>query len=637
MKKEMITPKADFVFEISQEVVNHIGGVYAVMVSKSKEMKDYYGDHYYVIGPYIPRSAGSEFEEEEPPSDVKRLFEELKGEGISCHYGMWLVEGKPHAFLVDFSRRLKDARKIRDEMSKKYKLTLKHIKGQKQELTKGIIPQKEIDKLLVWGDSTSKLIKGLLKLERFKDRRGVLHFHNSGTSVFSLIADFKKENANIGLVTTLHSTRLGRIIAMTKGDLDKEIAANLRKRKKLSDTRAKSFGYPEISFHQFELLGVKNTDILTSVSETTATEAEYILGRKPDIVTPNGITVSTFPTLDERALIHDRSKNKIYEFLNAYFSPYYPMESKNSLLFFTSGRYELKTKGFGILIDALGNLNRMLKTEEYKKSIFVFLFIMKEEEEPDEEVIANVSIYKAIERAIDEEYPHIKNNIIDSLLYTHEIDKEKLLHEGFIVNTKKLILKLTQRRHKLPPLCAFKGLSKYDALLKQLRENGLNNEREDNVKVIFYPAPVSVADSMLAMDYFQVIAGMHLGIFPSLYEPWGYTPLETAASTVMSITSDSSGFGKFILKNTPQKEKPGILVLKTDGKKRENILGDLTGLLHYVASLKRNERIEKKLQAHKISKLADWEKFVREYIKAHNLAIDKAEARQKKRKKKKKK
>jgi glycogen(starch) synthase len=134
------------------------------------------------------------------------------------------------------------------------------------------------------------------------------------------------------------------------------------------------------------------------------------------------------------------------------------------------------------------------------------------------------------------------------------------------------------------------------------------------------------------MEYHEVVSGMHLGIFPSIYEPWGYTPLETAAQAVMSITSDVSGFGKFVMKNSNQRKKPGILVLKTENKKREEIVDELTDMMYWIAKLPRKQRIEKKLQARKLSTLADWGEFSKYYIQAHNLAIERAAKRQKSKK-----
>jgi glycogen(starch) synthase len=169
--------------------------------------------------------------------------------------------------------------------------------------------------------------------------------------------------------------------------------------------------------------------------------------------------------------------------------------------------------------------------------------------------------------------------------------------------------------------------------VKTLIKSGLDNKEDDKIKVIFYPAPVSVADGLLSMEYHEVVSGMHLGIFPSLYEPWGYTPLETAGHGVISITTDVSGFGSFIQQHSDQRKKPGILILNTENKKREQIVDELENMMHWVTKLPRKERVAKKLEAHRLAKLADWSEFAKYYIKAHNLAVERYKARQKSKKK----
>jgi len=630
-----IKPKAQFLIEISNEVANGLGGVYTVLETKSSEMKRYYGENYYAIGPYYKRSADVEFEESIPPPEIKKIFEELKREKIICHYGYWLIEGKPKTILVDFSGRLNELNKIKGIMTKNYDVDCKTGGSRLKQwnIASSKVDPIDINLKLVWGDSVSKLVKKLLKLNNFKSKRGVLQFHFTDPS-FSLIKDLKKENAKVGLVITAHSTRLGRAIAYNKEDLNKEIKEGLKKGRNVSRKREYKYGGYIIINHQLELLGAKYAHVLTAVSEVTGKEMRYILGRKPDVITPNGLEMSRFPSLEERAILHHRSKEKIYRFLNAYFLPHYPIDIPHSLLFFTSGRYELTTKGYDILFEALSKLNETLKKEDYQNTIFVFLFIMTSStKDSNEEILHNLAIYDVLEHAIREELPHLEKRVISSLMHGHEIKKEILFDEHFLMESKKLMLRFRMKESEKPPICAFKGLKKDDPIMKLLLKYGLDNKEDDKVKMIFYPAPVSVADGMLSMEYNEVISGMHLGIFPSIYEPWGYTPLETAANAVMSVTSDVSGFGKFIIKNSDQRKKPGILVLKTEDKKRAEIVEELADMMYWVTKLPRKERIEKKLEARKLSTLADWKKFSKYYIQAHNLAIERANARQKVRKK----
>jgi glycogen(starch) synthase len=629
-----IKPKAGFLIEISHEVANSIGGVYTVITTKSKEMRKYYDDNFYAVGPYYKRSATVEFEEHTPDEEIMRVFEELKKIKIICHYGKWLIPGNPKTFLVDFSKRLELLEKIKKRMKKEYSVDC-ITTGEKlwqHNIHSPRVDTRDINLQLVWGDAAVELTKRLLQSQLFKNKLGVLQFHFAEPSAI-LAADLIKKNHRVGLVATAHSTRLGRAIAINKEDLFNEIQKAKKKNKVVGKKREYKYGGRIIPLHQFECLLAKNVDVLTTVSDVVAEEVRYILGRKADIVTPNGLDVSSFPSLEERAELHLHAKNRIYSFLNAYFSPYYPIDVKDDLLFFTSGRYELNTKGYAIFFRALGKLNKILQKENYPNNIFAFLFIMMDRKEPNHEILENLAVYDAIQHEVEKEFPHIRNRVMNILLHGHALKREAIFDEDFLINTKKLMLKFTQEKHDAPPICAFKGLKQNDPLLKDLIASELTNKREDKVKVIFYPAPVSVADGLLSMEYFYVISGMHLGVFPSIYEPWGYTPLETAAHSVMSITTDIAGFGKFISHYRDQRKKQGIMVLRAKGRKHDDIVEELTKLLHSICKLSRKERIERKLDAYNLAQLADWKELAKEYIKAHNLAIERCKARQKSKKK----
>ena len=146
----------------------------------------------------------------------------------------------------------------------------------------------------------------------------------------------------------------------------------------------------------------------------------------------------------------------------------------------------------------------------------------------------------------------------------------------------------------------------------------MNNEK-NKVKVVFYPCYLSTDDRLLGLSYEEAIQGSHLGIFTSYYEPWGYTPLETAANGVMSITSDYAGFGLFIEPHL--KTKNGIMVLKREGRGKEQIVNDLFKMMLAVIKMERPLRIPKKAEAKELAALADWKFLIENYVKAHDLAL----------------
>jgi len=94
--------EAKYLFEVSWEVCNKVGGIYTVVSSKAARMKEFYGDNYFLIGPYFQNKRIQEFEEKEPPKFIQKIFVELNKEGIQCYFGKWLVKGEPNAILIDY-------------------------------------------------------------------------------------------------------------------------------------------------------------------------------------------------------------------------------------------------------------------------------------------------------------------------------------------------------------------------------------------------------------------------------------------------------------------------------------------------------------------------------------------------------
>ena len=112
-------------------------------------------------------------------------------------------------------------------------------------------------------------------------------------------------------------------------------------------------------------------------------------------------------------------------------------------------------------------------------------------------------------------------------------------------------------------------------------------------------------------------------MFPSYYEPWGYTPLEAGALGVSSVTTDLAGFGTFVQNAKQNPDSPGIYVLKRVNKTDEAIVADLSEFMHWFAKLSKHERVQNKLEAKRIASLADWKILVQNYIKAHEMAVQK--------------
>jgi glycogen(starch) synthase len=591
-------PRAEVLFEVSFETCNKVGGIYAVLESKAKKMVDLYNDKYFLLGPYYPEKAVTEYLKQHPPKHFEKAFSELREDGLECYYGKWMVEGKPNVILVDFKEILKRVNTIKWELWKDYKI---------DSLGTGY----DFDEPLAWSYACSMVIDKLLPF--YKSTRFVGHFHEwlSGTALLYL-------HKKIPTVFSTHATMLGRTIAGWGEDLYKEVNEGLKKGITVDERRPYKYGVQ--AKHLMERACANNASVFTTVSEITAKEAQYILGKKPDIVLPNGLDIERFPTMEEFALLHRKYLQKMKHFFSAYFSPYYETNMWDAMIFFTSGRYEFTNKGYDIFIEALGKLNDSMKKENIKRNVFSLFYIPKDNVKENIELLESIKVYDDFKERVSDELNWIEEMTLDSLVKGKTPKNSLLFKKEFLQDCKRKYYSF--KKSGSPPFSAY-IIDENDMIVNSFKKNGLLNRQEDKVKVIFYPYYLSTSDRLLSLNYEQATQGSHLGVFPSYYDPWGYTPLECAANGVMTITADLTGFGTFIKQHSNQKEFPGIIVMDRENKSHEEIVEDLYQKLFTIVTMPRNERIPKKAQAKYLASLADWKILIRNYVKAHSLALEK--------------
>jgi glycogen(starch) synthase len=160
-----------------------------------------------------------------------------------------------------------------------------------------------------------------------------------------------------------------------------------------------------------------------------------------------------------------------------------------------------------------------------------------------------------------------------------------------------------------------------DPVLNQIRNLQLFNRQEDPVKIVYHPDFINTTNQLWGVEYDQFVRGCHLGVFPSLYEPWGYTPLECAAMGVPAVTSDLAGFGKYVQENYAEPEKSGLTVLKRRGRGFFDSAADLTRYLVEFCKMDRRDRIALRNEVDKRSWDFDWSKLGKAYHAAHDLAL----------------
>lgn len=170
-----------------------------------------------------------------------------------------------------------------------------------------------------------------------------------------------------------------------------------------------------------------------------------------------------------------------------------------------------------------------------------------------------------------------------------------------------------------------------DEVLNQVRNLWLFNRPEDPVKIVYHPEFITPTNPLWGIEYEQFVRGCHLGIFPSAYEPWGYTPLECMALGVPAVTSDLSGFGRYVQQTHPEMESgPGgaLYILKRRGRSFHDAAANLAHHLLEFCRLDRRERINVRNQIEQRSWDFDWTKLARAYDWAQDLAMARVAAEQ---------
>ncbi|MBD3204485.1 hypothetical protein GF327_09415 [Candidatus Woesearchaeota archaeon] len=589
--------KADIFFEVSWEICNKVGGIYTVVSSKAVPTLKYYKNNYFPVGPYFKDKCFGEFEEQEPAEFLKKVFSDLKQYGIDCHFGKWLIEGEPNTILVDFQGFLGSNDRIKAGLWETFKI---------DSLGTDFY---DYDYPILWSTAVGMLISKVK--QALKDKTVVAQFHEwlSGGGLLYI----KKNNVDVGTVFTTHATMLGRTLAGNHIDLYNELET--------IDPGKEAYKHKIQAKYLTERQCAKNADVFTTVSEITGMEATYLLGKKPDVLLPNGLDIDKFPTFEDASIKHKLLKRKMKEFLMHYFFPYYTFDLDNTLMYFLAGRYEVRDKGIDVYIKALSRLNKMLIKNNSEKTIVAFIWVPAFAASIKKQILENKTYYEDIKDSIYDISNEIRDRIVYGLISKKDLDADFILGNNLLRETKKRIIRFS--REGIPDICTHHLTEENNEVISLIKEQGLINNKYDKVKLIYYPIYLTGADSLLDLNYYEAIMSSHLGVFPSYYEPWGYTPLETGALGIASLTTDLAGFGRYIKKRDTGKKNKGIFVLGRMDKTEEEVVIDLAEIMYRFSTYSKQDRIENKLKAKRIASMADWKNLIENYIHAHNLSVKK--------------
>ncbi len=603
----MATQEKDpLVIECAWEVCNQVGGIYTVIRSKVPAAVEAIGtDNYCLLGPLEDKDIAAEFDHIHNLSDpVGRTVERMRNMGYEVWYGHWLVTGRPRAVLLNPQNVFNRLDTLHRHLNESF----------------GIVTNREdrlLEKMILWYD-LNRTFFTLLSKEVLKGKRQLVgHFHEWMAGL--PILDIRRESLPVSTVFTTHATMLGRYLAGN----DDNFYSKLDKYD--WELESKRFGIlPQV---QIERKVAAASGAFTTVSEVTARECEHLLGKKPDVVTPNGLNINRYVAYHEVHNRHQKYKSKIHEFVIGHFFNSYDFELEDTFYFFTSGRYEYKNKGFDITLMALKWLNMMMQREGINSTVVMFYITKRPTWSINPDVLESRGVMEEIRRNCEA----IQSQLGERLFYAASRSKD----EHRLPNLNELIddyWKLRYRRTiqswktKAWPIVVTHNLVNDidDEILNFLRNEQLVNSPLDRVKVVYHPDFIESTNPLFGLDYGQFVRGCHMGIFPSYYEPWGYTPLECVARGVPAVTSDLSGFGKYVESLGENHEEKGVYVLQRDKVSPKKAAENLARfMLHFVKTTRRYRMIQRN-KLEDFSETFDWKVLIDHYKEAYRKATQKS-------------
>lgn len=587
-------------FEIAWEVCNQIGGIYTVMKTKAPVMVDKWGENYFLIGPYNEHGSAYEFEEAAPPEEISRAISEFSRSsnpsiaGSCVRFGYWLVPGKPFVILIDLAHR-------RDRIGEEKYLLWKDNGISTDDGDTGV------NDIVTFGFAVAELLECLSR--HVGRRKIVAHFHEWMAGV--ALPRVRHSNLPISTVFTTHATLLGRYVASE----DPNFYTNLP----WIDSEGAARHYNIYSRHSIERACAHSAHIFTTVSEVTAREAKHLLGREPEYVLPNGLNAHRFAALHEFQNLHLKYKEKIHEFIMGHFFPSYSFDLDRTLYIFTSGRYEYRNKGMDLFIEALARLNQRLKGLSKPPTVVAFIITRAPTKNVSVGALQNHLMFEDLKTACKEIEEGLGRRLLNSTARGKMPSYEELLTDDMQVRLKRAML--SRKSHTWPPIVTHDlHDDAHDPVLSHLRHRNLFNGPQDPVKVVFHPDFVSIS-SLFNLDYEQFVRGCHMGIFPSYYEPWGYTPLECLALGLPTVTTDLSGFGAYVQRTVSDALTNGVLVLERSKSSPDDVIEQLSEFLFRFCELSRRERIGLRNRAERLTERFTWDALAAHYQRAHAEAL----------------
>ena len=372
----------------------------------------------------------------------------------------------------------------------------------------------------------------------------------------------------IGTVFTTHATSIGRSIAGNMKPLYDYLFAYK------GDQMADELNMQ--SKHSIEKQAAHHVDCFTTVSDITAKECVELLDKPVDVVLPNGFDDSFVPTAAQFTRKRKAARKRLLDVANALLGE---QLDDDTLIVSTSGRYEFRNKGIDVFVEAM---NRLLREKDLKKNVVAFIEVPGWVGEPRKDLQERLNSKKKYDTPL--EVPQVTH-------WLHNMSHDNVL-----------------------------GMLKYF---------DMHNRKDEHVKVIFLPCYLDGKDGILNMSYYDIVLGNDLCIYPSYYEPWGYTPLEAVAFKVPCITTDLAGFGLWAnsVFGKYGEIQDGVKVIHRTDYNYSEVADNIKDTVAEFSAFTKKQVDEASKHASELSKKALWSEFIKFYEEAYDIALRKAEER----------
>jgi len=424
----------------------------------------------------------------------------------------------------------------------------------------------DYDDSCLFAIAVGKVIESFYHFYKLDNKKVVAHFHEWMLGMGLLYTQMNLPA--VATVFTTHATSIGRSIAGN----NKPLYAYMQGYN--GDQMARELNME--AKHSIEKEAAWYADAFTTVSDITANECRQLLCKQPDVVTPNGFEPDFVPDKSDYETKRKAARKCLINVAEKLCGC--PI-SADAMLVSTSGRYEYRNKGIDVFIDAV---NRLRQSKQLERDTVAFI-------------------------------------MVPAWVRSPRADLQEMLKENYPSNFPM----------QMPFLTHWMNMMENDMILNYIFRLGFTNSSDDKLKIIFVPCYLDGFDGVFNIPYYDLLIGMDATVYPSYYEPWGYTPLESIAFGIPTITTNLAGFGHWAKKHLSGNNIcEGVAVAERNDSNYFEVADFIRDSLLILAA-KENKQTREMIRNNcfSLASKAEWSKFITYYQATYTYAMEKASRR----------